>query len=110
MLSYLFVSVGFSVVMVWSCPSSIHDNPQRRTPTNPRSFFRRWYEALPTILPGSEDYWSRWAIRITKWMGALIIMTYIIITETQIHDNNPRELPGEKNWWSFSQVGNEHSS
>jgi len=90
--------------MVWSCPSPIHDNPQIRISTGPRTRLRRWWDALPSIIPGSEDYYSRWMIRLSKWAAVCAVSTYIIITERQVHDNYPRELPGDKDLWSFSQT------
>ncbi|KAG8999072.1 hypothetical protein FRB93_013342 [Tulasnella sp. JGI-2019a] len=108
LFSYAAVTAAFGVVLVYSCQSKVHDIPDkpRNTPVTRMSWWRRWWAARPLLVPNPEEahYRVRVAIRASKWVAGLIVASYAIMTEVQIHANKGMILPGEDNIWSFSQA------
>lgn len=104
--------------MVLVCRSPVLDEkrPKFKHPKTPESgptlqrakdtinlWWKRFTHALPPLdPPRDDDYGVRWLISLSTTTGALVVLAYIILSETQIKRNTV--LDGEGQIWTFSQV------
>lgn len=106
-------SVIFGVVMVFSCPSLVHESPLDyqhikvdKSTIKGRLLYRIkcWkYFLYPTE---SRDLLERWLIRLSQLIAFAIVVGFIVLSELQISAQISADnlLPGESEIWSFSQV------
>ncbi|KAG8874510.1 hypothetical protein FRB98_008392 [Tulasnella sp. 332] len=107
LLSYAAITFVFGVVLVFSCQSEVHDMPDqpRMRFTGSKSRWERWWAARPRLVPEHDEHYRvRVAIRASKWIAGIIVVSYAVMAEVQIAANKTMILPGESNIWSFSQA------
>ncbi|KIO28114.1 hypothetical protein M407DRAFT_231387, partial [Tulasnella calospora MUT 4182] len=101
-------SLIFGVVMVFSCPSEVHETPLKydhieSDTSTVKGRIIRWLQCIKHFLyPKGEDLlWERWWIRISQMFAFAIVIGFVTLSELQITENNV--LSGENAIWSFSQ-------
>ncbi|KAG8906596.1 hypothetical protein FRC01_007951 [Tulasnella sp. 417] len=101
------LSLIFGVVMVFSCPSPVHETPLTYGHITKKSGLGGkllyWIECSKHFLypKTSSDLRARWLIRISQLVAFTIVVGFIVYTELQIKAN--KLLSGESEIWSFSQ-------
>lgn len=89
--------------MVLVCRSPILDEPHFKPALARGTLWERVVQRLPDLDPPRDRHYAvRWLIRISTASGALVVLMYIILSETQISRN--QVLSGENEFWTFSQV------
>ncbi|KAG8923144.1 hypothetical protein FRC00_006573 [Tulasnella sp. 408] len=101
-------SLIFGVVMVFSCPSPVHEIPIKyghieSDTSTIKGTIIRWLHCIKYFLYPKDDelLWERWWIRLSKLFAFAIVVGFVALSELQITENNV--LSGENEIWSFSQ-------
>ncbi|KAG9011072.1 hypothetical protein FRB90_007506 [Tulasnella sp. 427] len=101
-------SLIFGVVMVFSCPSRVHESPLRYdhievTQTGVKGKALKGIKRCAYFLypKGRSDLLERWLIRISQLAAFAIVTGFIVLSEVQIRINSV--LSGESDIWSLSQ-------
>lgn len=97
----------YGVIMVFSCPSHVHDTPISGWPDPPdeetwRERLRYWGWTCHRYVITDEHYVSRWWIRLSQIIAFSIVAVFVGLSERQIVINTV--LQGENEVFSFSQV------
>ncbi|KAG8863339.1 hypothetical protein FRB96_008831 [Tulasnella sp. 330] len=106
LLMTVCMSLVWGAALVLTCTSPVHDErPDLRhmqTKDGATRFWRTFVLRLPDLtIKVDRYYWMRWLIRISTVSATLVVLMYIIMSETQIKKNVV--LSGESNFWTFSQ-------
>ncbi|KIO25897.1 hypothetical protein M407DRAFT_24750 [Tulasnella calospora MUT 4182] len=101
-------SLIFGVVMVFSCPSSVHETPLKyndikgdKSSLKGKLLYQAKCWKYFLYPKGSPDLLERWLIRISQLVALTIVVGFTVYTELQITANHL--LSGENEIWSFSQ-------
>ncbi|KAG8922841.1 hypothetical protein FRC01_013538 [Tulasnella sp. 417] len=105
-------SLIFGVVMVFSCPSPVHETPLNydhieSNNSTVKGKILRWLQCIKHFLYPKDDdlIWERWWIRISQLFAFAIVAGFFVLSEVQISTNSINRflLSGENDIWSFSQ-------
>lgn len=94
--------------MVFSCSNPVHDAPINYEPLPDNPFWQERIHYCKTnffiwLFLENDPYQStRWRIRLSQFVGFVVVVYLIVLSELQIRANHI--LPGEDDMWSFSQV------
>ncbi|KAG9045303.1 hypothetical protein FS837_006538 [Tulasnella sp. UAMH 9824] len=101
-------SLIFGVVMVFSCPSPVHEIPIKydhieSDTSTIKGKIIHWLHCIKYFLYPKDDelLWERWWIRVSKLFAFAIVIGFVALSEVQITVNDV--LSGENEIWSFSQ-------
>ncbi|KIO27520.1 hypothetical protein M407DRAFT_23209 [Tulasnella calospora MUT 4182] len=101
-------SLIFGVVMVFSCPSEVHETSLKydhieSDTLSIKGRILRWLHCIKHFLYPKDDtlLWERCWIRISQLFAFAIVVGFFALSELQIREN--RVLPGENEIWNFSQ-------
>lgn len=113
LLICICMSLVWGASLVLTCRSPVHNEPwvdririQSGTAPGRRAIllWRKLLLRLPAPdPPHDEHYIVRWGIRFSIVFATLVVIMYMVLTETQIRVN--QVLSGENEFWTFSQVG-----
>ncbi|KAG8913869.1 hypothetical protein FRC01_004345, partial [Tulasnella sp. 417] len=97
-------SLIFGVVMVFSCPSPVHEIPLKydhieSDTSTIKGMILRWLQCIKHFLypKGDDLIWERWWIRISQLFAFAIVVGFVALSEEQITVNNV--LSGENEIW-----------